>query len=158
MIEKSFNRILKYLFLYITDHPSQSRKQCLSPISLVQMYSPDLMNGTIKNNPIYRSSPVLTDKNNEDEHQHQHQHQHHHEQQHEHHSNEDEDYSISNIQITPAAFMNMCPALLVQIEQGSCAEQEQHYDDIPQPSPSSSSSLPSMQPKEGKEISSFGKS
>lgn len=136
----------------ITDHSSQSRKACLSPISLVQMYSPDLMNGTIKNNPIYRSSSVLTDNNNEDEHQHQH----HHEQQHEHHSNEDGDFSISNIQITPAAFMNMCPALLVQIEQGSCAEQQQHYDDVPQPSPSSS--LPSVQPKEAKEISSFGKS
>ncbi|XP_055311077.1 zinc transporter ZIP10 isoform X2 [Sitodiplosis mosellana] len=133
------------------DHSSQQRKTCLSPISLVQMYSPDAMNGTIKNNPVYRSSSVLADNN--DEHQHQHQHEHQHQ-----HSDEDGDYSISNIQITPAAFMNMCPALLVQIEQGSCAEQQQqqHFDD--EPLPSSSASLPSVQPKEPREskvISSF---
>lgn len=28
----------------------------------------------------------------------------------------------SNITITPTMFMNLCPALLVQIEQGACAE------------------------------------
>lgn len=119
------------------------------------MYSPDSINGTIKNNPVYRSSSVLTD-NDDEHHHHQHQHQHQHQ-----HSDEDSDYSISNIQITPAAFMNMCPALLVQIEQGSCAEQQQqqqHFDDISLPlSSSSAESLPSVEPKASKEISSFGK-
>lgn len=39
------------------------------------------------------------------------------------HGDEDaDDLSVSNIQITPSVFMHMCPALLLQIEQGSCAE------------------------------------
>lgn len=36
-----------------------------------------------------------------------------------------QDWSVDNlskIQITPNVFMSMCPALLVQIEQGSCNE------------------------------------
>lgn len=124
------------------------------------MYSPDAINGTIKNNPIYRSTSVLSDNKNDNDHQHNHQHQHQHQhEQHQHHSDEDDEFSISNIQITPAAFMNMCPALLVQIEQGSCAEQQQqqqqqNFDDLP----SSSASMPSVQQREGKEITSFGKS
>lgn len=32
------------------------------------------------------------------------------------------DFIASNIQITPNAFLSMCPALLVQIEQGACKE------------------------------------
>lgn len=31
--------------------------------------------------------------------------------------------TLANVQITPSIFMSMCPALLVQIEQGSCNEQ-----------------------------------
>lgn len=31
---------------------------------------------------------------------------------------------LSNIQITPTTFMNMCPALLVQIEQRACKDDE----------------------------------
>ncbi|XP_031638568.1 zinc transporter ZIP10 isoform X2 [Contarinia nasturtii] len=96
------------------DHSGSTRKTCLSPISLIQMYSPDALNNTHKNNPIYRSSSDSVAA----EHQHQHHHQHHSDD-----KIEDADHSISNIQITPTAFMNMCPALLVQIEQGSCAEQ-----------------------------------
>lgn len=134
-------------FIGYTDHTGSTRKACLSPISLIQMYSPDALNITSKSNPIYRSSS--TPEHDDDEHQHGHHHQ---------HSDDETDYSISNIQITPSAFMNMCPALLVQIEQGSCSE---HLDD-PSPLPSSSSrtSLPMSsaptQRKEVKDISSFG--
>lgn len=32
------------------------------------------------------------------------------------------DEFITNIKITPNMFLNMCPALLAQIEQGACAE------------------------------------
>lgn len=41
-----------------------------------------------------------------------------------HHSHESEsnDELITNIKITPTMFLNMCPALLVQIEQGACSE------------------------------------
>lgn len=102
------------------------------------MYSPDALNGTNKNNPIYRSSAVSEN----DEHQ-----NHHH--QHSGDKHEDVDYSISNIQITPTAFMNMCPALLVQIEQGSCSE---NYD-----TPTPISSEQSVPRKSVKDITSFGK-
>lgn len=36
--------------------------------------------------------------------------------------NESDDEFITNIKITPTMFLNMCPALLVQIEQGACSE------------------------------------
>lgn len=101
------------------------------------MYSPDALNDTNKNNPIYRSSVAKENK----------EHQNHHHQQHSSDTNEDVDYSVSNIQITPSAFMNMCPALLVQIEQGSCSES---YDVPTQ----ASESLPRKKPNE---ITSFGK-
>lgn len=35
---------------------------------------------------------------------------------------ESDDEFITNIKITPTMFLNMCPALLVQIEQGACSE------------------------------------
>lgn len=38
------------------------------------------------------------------------------------HENESDDEFITNIKITPTMFLNMCPALLVQIEQGACSE------------------------------------
>lgn len=38
------------------------------------------------------------------------------------HSQENDDEFITNIKITPTMFLNMCPALLVQIEQGACSE------------------------------------
>ncbi len=38
------------------------------------------------------------------------------------HENESDDEFITNIKITPNMFLNMCPALLVQIEQGACSE------------------------------------
>lgn len=72
------------------------------------MYQPDTLN---KSHPIYRSSPASEGEN------------HQHNRRHADEPNEEPEFSISNIQITPAAFMNMCPALLVQIEQGSCADQ-----------------------------------
>lgn len=38
------------------------------------------------------------------------------------HSHDSSVENLSKIQITPSVFMSMCPALLVQIEQGSCNE------------------------------------
>lgn len=38
------------------------------------------------------------------------------------HEHESDDEFITNIKITPTMFLNMCPALLVQIEQGACSE------------------------------------
>lgn len=101
------------------------------------MYSPDQLNSGHKTNPIYRSS--VAPENGE----HHQQHKHHH--QHENVDYNDGDFGISNIQITPSALMSMCPALLVQIEQGSCSDAT--AAPIQQPTPR----------KEIKEISSFGK-
>lgn len=87
---------------------------------------PDVLNGTQKINPIYRSSSATENAEHEHQHQHDHahEHEHQHEHQHHHHSGDkNDDFELSNIQITPNAFLSMCPALLVQIEQGSCSEQ-----------------------------------
>lgn len=100
------------------------------------MYAPDQLNSGNKANPIYRSS-VAPEKDE------QHQHNHHH--QHDNTDHNDVDFSISNIQITPSALMSMCPALLVQIEQGLCAID--------------ATAAPIQQPtakKDIKDISSFG--
>lgn len=100
------------------------------------MYSPEQFNNT-KNNPIYRSSSAPEN----DDHL---------------HSDEETDngeFSVSNIQISPAALMNMCPALLVQIEQGSCTE-------MPAPAPSPEPFQETVTPRhesESKEITAFGK-
>lgn len=101
------------------------------------MYAPDQLNAEHRTNPIYRSSVA---PENDDHHQHKH---HHH--QHESADYNEADFSISNIQITPQNLLSMCPALLVQIEQGSC--NDAIAAPIQQPTPR----------KEIKEISSFGK-
>lgn len=93
--------------------PDNIGKTCLSPISLIKMYSPDSLKQAHKRNPVYRSSSAS-------EHD-----------QHQHHSDSttdinDNDFSVSNIQISPSTFLNMCPALLVQIEQGSCVDRAEH--------------------------------
>lgn len=103
------------------------------------MYSPDQLNSGHKTSPIYRSS--VAPENDESSHQHQHKHHH----QHESADYNDADFGISNIQITPSALMSMCPALLVQIEQGSCNDAAAAPIQLPTPR------------KEIKEISSFGK-
>lgn len=87
-----------------------SKKTCLSPITLIQMYSPDQFNNTHKNNPIYRSEVA---SEHDDHEQHHHQHVDH---------DDHNEFTLSNIQISPSDLLNMCPALLVQIEQGSCAD------------------------------------
>lgn len=38
------------------------------------------------------------------------------------HEHESDDEFVTNIKITPTMFLNMCPALLAQIEQGACSE------------------------------------
>lgn len=40
--------------------------------------------------------------------------------------------NLARVQITPNMFMSMCPALLVQIEQGSCNEHAQIEANNPQ--------------------------
>lgn len=42
--------------------------------------------------------------------------------------------NLARVKITPNIFMSMCPALLVQIEQGSCNEQTKTEADDPQKS------------------------
>lgn len=105
------------------------------------MYSPDQFNNT-KSNPIYRSSAAPEN----DDHPHSEE------------EVENAEFSISNIQITPSALMNMCPALLVQIEQGSCTPMP-----AATPSPQTFKETPSARhdetehENEKKEISAFGK-
>lgn len=78
----------------------------MSPISLIQIINPEAFNNSQKRNPAYRSSLA-----NEHDHQHEISNDH------------GDDLSFSNIQITPTEFLYMCPALLLQIEQRSCAEE-----------------------------------
>lgn len=96
----------------------QNDKKCLSPISMIQIFNPEAFNGTVKQNPIYRSSLATefesTPKQTEN-------------------AENGDELTMSNIQITPAQFMHMCPALLLQIEQGSCTksdptEHDEHED------------------------------
>lgn len=78
----------------------------MSPISLIQTFNPEAFNNSQKRNPAYRSSLAI-----ENDHQPE--------------SGNDhgDNLSFSNIQITPTEFLYMCPALLLQIEQRSCAEE-----------------------------------
>lgn len=95
------------------------------------MYVPNWRTSQL--NPIYRSSVSSNEKrrraivNNEH---------------HDHKKDDDVDHQIdgerqqhdfiaSTVQITPNAFLSMCPALLVQIEQGACNEQQLN-DDVTQ--------------------------
>lgn len=129
------------------DQARLSQKTCLSPIALIQMYAPDQLNGEHRSNPIYRSSVAPEN----DEH-HQHKHHHHHDSADYH----DTDFGISNIQITPQNLLAMCPALLVQIEQGTCNDA---IATAAAAAVSASETEPLQQPtsrKEIKDISSFG--
>lgn len=130
-------------------------------MSFIEMYMPDVLNSTQKINPIYRSSSATENAEHEHQHQHQHDHAHEHEHQHEHqhhHHSEDknDDFELSNIQITPDAFLSMCPALLVQIEQGSCSEQYDTPAPTPTPAFASAPALPTPR-KQINEISGFCK-
>lgn len=99
-------------------------KSCLSPLTLLKIYDPKAVNGSsINQSPIYHSS-VDSDNIGADQSQND--------------STKRADFAdaepnlddLANIRITPATFMNMCPALLVQIEQRSCKEdQGKHADE-----------------------------
>lgn len=103
------------LFVHL-DHESSNAlgKSCLSPLSMIKIYDPKALNGSAsKPSPIYHSS-IAPENAGADQKQ-----------------NEPAkrtdvgDLSLddlSNIQISPSTFMNMCPALLVQIEQRSCKD------------------------------------
>lgn len=103
------------------DHGQSSStvgKTCLSPISLIELYVAEPANKT-KQNPIYRSTRAMNKRSVVDDDVHEHANE---------HPNDDGDdytstyFNVANIQITPDTFLNLCPALLVQIEQGSCNE------------------------------------
>lgn len=148
-------------YFYQTDQARLSQRTCLSPVALIQMYAPDQLNGEHRSNPIYRSS--VAPENDDDDH-HQHKHHHH---QHENADYHDTDFGISNIQITPQNLLAMCPALLVQIEQGSCNDAAIAAATATAAAASAAASAaavtasePMQHPtprKEIKEISSFGK-
>lgn len=102
-------------------------KTCLSPISLIELYVPEPVNET-QRNPIYRSTSAVSKRNSrsvaDDDSNHGAQHEH--EDEDESHNNEGRqiatDFNVANVKITPDTFLSICPALLVQIEQGSCVE------------------------------------
>lgn len=108
---------------------SNIAKSCLSPISLIDMYVPNWR--TTQLNPIYRSSVSSNEKrrraiaNNEH-------HDHKKDDDVDHQNDGDErqphEFIASSIQITPNAFLSMCPALLVQLEQGACNEPQTNDD------------------------------
>lgn len=80
-------------------------------------------------NPIYRSISTATKRDSrsivdDDSNNHQ---QHEHDDDSEVNGEGDRiaaDFNVANVQITPDTFLSMCPALLVQIEQGSCIERQ----------------------------------
>lgn len=101
-------------------------KACLSPISLIELYAPEPVNRS-QQYPIYRSTKVSNRRSSrslgDDSDRH--------------HGENDSnlkidsttEFDVAKVQITPDTFLSMCPALLVQIEQGSCIERQ--YKSIP---------------------------
>lgn len=126
---------------------SSAGNTCLSPITLIELYMPGPANKT-QQYPIYRSTRearTVVDSDDDGKHQ-------------SHPVNDDEhfnsdigqkttNFNVANVQITPDTFMNLCPALLVQIEQGSCSERYNQRSEAD----------PIIQPTEGKENQHIGK-
>lgn len=102
---------------------------------------------TSRQNPIYESSGAISKRNSrsvaDDNHQHQHAEMHPSDKG----SQLVTDFNAANIRITPDTFLSMCPALLVQIEQGSC--NEQHND--------AAEKDPIIQPRTDNETRNIGK-
>lgn len=100
-------------------------KTCLSPISLIELYVPEPVNET-QRNPIYRSTNAVSKRNlrsvADDDSNHAAQHEHDDESHNSVESPIATDFNVANVKITPDTFLSICPALLVQIEQGSCVE------------------------------------
>lgn len=99
-------------------------KSCLSPLTLLKIYDPKALNGSsINQSPIYHSSVDSSENIGADQSQND--------------SNKRADFAdaesnlddLANIRITPATLMNMCPALLVQIEQRSCKDDQIKHSD-----------------------------
>lgn len=94
---------------------SSLHKACLSPTSMLRIVINDQRINNGGNHLNYRVHP--------EENPNHHQHRRSADDSDDHsHENESDDAFISNIKITPTMFLNMCPALLVQIEQGACSE------------------------------------
>lgn len=102
--------------LNITEHGEMSslHKSCLSPTSMLRIVVNDQRTSDGGNQLNYR----VHQDDNASHHHHRrssdsdaHSHDH-----------ESDDEFITNIKITPTMFLNMCPALLLQIEQGACSE------------------------------------
>ncbi|KAJ6648085.1 Metal cation symporter ZIP14 [Pseudolycoriella hygida] len=93
---------------------SSLHKSCLSPTSMLRVVVNDQRTNDGRNELNYRVDPDNKKVN----------HRHRRSSNSDEHSEEAEadDEFIANIKITPTMFLNMCPALLVQIEQGACSE------------------------------------
>lgn len=101
------------------------------------------MNKT-QQNPIYRSTGAtnkrearsVADDDSSHRHRAENEHEHDHDDDDEHHNNDGQtanDLNVANVKITPDTFLSMCPALLVQIEQGSCIDRHSEADPIIKP-------------------------
>lgn len=119
-----------FLTFSLIDHGQTQAKTCLSPQALIELYVHD-PTGQGSQPAIYKRSldvgagggTVLDEtvlkraERSEDSHE-------------SHEAMPGE--NLAGVKITPNIFMSMCPALLVQIEQGSCNEQTKTEADDPQ--------------------------
>lgn len=115
---------------------------------MIELYVPEPVSKT-QQNPIYRSSNAENKRDtrsldDDDRINHQHQHDHDDERLEDHQT----DFNVANVQITPETFLSMCPALLVQIEQGSCIERQNDAIEADDPI---------IQPQKDKENKKIGK-
>lgn len=117
-------------------------KTCLSPISLIELYVPEPVKKT-QQNPIYRSRRATNERDSRSVAQHEHDDVHHNDES----SQTATEFNPANVQITPDTFLSLCPALLVQIEQGSCNERYNERSDAD----------PIVQPREEKDTQHIGK-
>lgn len=106
------------VYNYIADHGGIStlHKSCLSPSAMLRIVVNDQRSDSGGNQLNYH-----VHQNERPMHHHQHRRRSADVNDHS-DENESDDEFITNIKITPNMFLNMCPALLVQIEQGACSE------------------------------------
>lgn len=97
---------------------STLNKSCLSPSSMLRI----VVNDHRANNGANQLNYRVHQEEKPNDHRHRRSPDDEHSHQDSEHSQENDDEFITNIKITPTMFLNMCPALLVQIEQGACSE------------------------------------
>lgn len=119
-----FSHILKHLsqvktskLILSLDHDHPLTKTCLSPKALIQLYVNDpsgAHHGASSGTSLHKRSIDDDDQTQRSKRAHG--------DSNEFHEPPPPD-TLTRVQITPSIFMSMCPALLVQIEQGACNEQ-----------------------------------